>query len=205
MQTVRTIFTSDYRIKGSKFLGYFAPCNSIEQKNSVLDDIKSEHPTATHHCYAFRLNPHQPKEFSQDDGEPGGPAGVPILNQLKSADIMNAVIVVVRYYGGTKLGKAGLIEAYGYTAEKCIESAVLKKMIPIYLFEIEYDYQHQGLIDQIKSETNLIEIESTYLERVTLTCGLSARQKIKGEKKLKSIDHLLYKLEDKGESYYIEK
>lgn len=205
MQTVRTIFKSEYRIKGSKFLGFFAPCNSTEMKDSVLDDIKSEHPTATHHCYAFRMNPHQPEEYSQDDGEPGGTAGLPILNTLKSADVMNAIIVVVRYYGGTKLGKAGLIDAYGTTAEKCIENAELKRMWPLHLFEIEYDYKHQGMIDQIKHETNWIEIDATYRERVSLVLGLSTSEKNKGESKLQSIDHLLHNFKDKGESYYVEK
>src|SRR5699024_755346 len=96
---------------------------------------------ATHHCYGWRISPNNIEEFAQDDGEPGGTAGLPILNQLKSFNVVNGACVVVRYFGGTKLGKAGLIQAYGHTAELCLKQAELSNLVATQNFRIIYPYQ----------------------------------------------------------------
>lgn len=204
MQTVTTLYTSDYRIKGSKFFGFLAPASTQQEVDLFLDKIKSEHPTATHHCYAYRINPNEPEEFDQDDGEPSGTAGLPILNALRSAELINCVIVSVRYYGGTKLGKSGLIDAYGESAKRCIEKAALKNVVKVIQYKIVYDYQHQGIIDKLKNDFPLIELKSTYLEKVEYLFGCPVSTKDRFDGVLKSFIHLFDDYQKLDESFHIE-
>lgn len=162
--------TSDsFRERGSKFLGFLFPISSPREFDQKLEAITSSYPDATHHCYAWRWDPIQPKEFAQDDGEPAGTAGLPILNQLKSFEVIESGIIVVRYYGGTKLGKSGLIEAYGRSAQKCLQKATLKNIQPVQKVEICYPYSQQNFIEQLIHRFDLEELKSTYLKKVTLT------------------------------------
>ncbi len=169
-----------------------------------LSEAKSEHPTATHHCYAWRVNPAQPEEYASDAGEPGGTAGLPILNQLRSAELINVGCIVVRYYGGTKLGKAGLIESYGHTAGLCIEQARLHRLTPTRLFRIEYPYELQSQVERWKNTYNLTEKESEYgvKVRLTLACPLPLSDAFAGE--LDSSRHLLESIETLGNSWETE-
>jgi uncharacterized YigZ family protein len=196
--TVTQDFQADYRVKGSKFLSYISPCDTTEEAEIKLSGVRDIHPTATHHCYAFRVNPSEISEHSQDDGEPNGTAGLPILNAIRSANIVNTIIVVVRYYGGTKLGKGGLIEAYGTAASVVIESSVLKKIVTTRRFEIEYSYDQQSLIEKLKHSFTLFEIDSAYTDKVKLVleCPISEAKKFEG--KLNSISHLLTNVDRKG-------
>lgn len=205
MFTVTEIFQSDYRVKGSKFLGYIHPVSDIREAENVMDSVKNEHPTATHHCYAYLIDPNEPAEFANDDGEPAGTAGLPILNALRSSRLINVVLIVVRYYGGTKLGKAGLIEAYGETARLTIRNSDPKKIIPIQTFIIEYDYSLQNQIDKLKNDVNLIELNAEYTESVKVNygCPLEELQKLEGH--LKAFRHLLKHFESGEKSFHILK
>ena len=204
MQTVTTLYTSDYRIKGSKFFGFLKPVSTLQEVDIFLDKIKSEHPTATHHCYAYRLNPNKPEEFDQDDGEPSGTAGLPILNSLRSSELINCLIVSVRYYGGTKLGKSGLIDAYGESAKRCIVKADLKNVVKVIHYKIVYDYQHQGIIDKLKNDFPLIELNSTYLEKVEYHFGCPASNDDKFDGVIQSYIHLFEDYQKLDESFHIE-
>ncbi|MEX1269596.1 MAG: YigZ family protein [Balneolaceae bacterium] len=203
MKTIKQIYQADYRIKGSKFHGFLCPAEDADAADMALGDIKNEHPTATHHCYAWRINPNDTIEFDQDDGEPGGTAGLPILNAMKSAELMNAILIVVRYYGGTKLGKTGLIDAYGHTAKLCIESADLKPLVPIRKFKITYGYASQSIINKLKNDFTWIELDARYLENVTLTCGCPKEEAARFEKIILSQQHLFEDVEVLEESWII--
>ncbi len=205
MDTVTKTWHSDYRVKGSKFLGYLAPATTLDEAEQFLNNIKAEHPTATHHCYAYRINPNEPDEFASDDGEPGGTAGLPILNSAKAYNLINIVLIVVRYYGGTKLGKAGLIETYGHTAELTIKQAKLYKILPVKTFKIVYDYPHQGLIDKLKHDFTWIELDSSYLEKVTLKCGCPVSEANRFLAALKKSAHLFDDIDVTGETFHIVK
>lgn len=100
-----------YKEKSSKFLAYAYPVESEEEIRTLLDALRKKYYDATHHCYAWRLGPHGETFRANDDGEPSGTAGKPILGQLLSNELVNCLIVVVRYFGGTKLGVSGLIGA----------------------------------------------------------------------------------------------
>lgn len=201
MKTIDKIYESSFRERGSKFLGYLFPIESEEGFQDELDRLKSKYRDATHHCWAWRLNPAQPKEFSSDDGEPSGTAGLPILNQLKSFEVVNAGVVVVRYYGGTKLGKSGLIEAYGRGAQLCLESASLISINPVQLFEIQYPYPEENTINRLKNDHELSILDSDYLEDVKLKVACPRKNSARFEKELSGLEHLKIKFENLGESF----
>lgn len=164
-------------------------------------EIRKIHPSATHHCYAYRFDPGDPVESSQDDGEPAGTAGLPILNTLRSYGLINVMCVIVRYYGGTKLGRSGLIDAYSIAAGDCIEQARLESVTPTIRFFISYPYDQQSLIDQLKHSFELFEIDADYTARVHLLVECKDTHVQAFEKRLQSIEHLLHQFEKKEKSY----
>lgn len=195
------MFSESFREKGSKFISYLFPTSSKEHFEGKLDGIKSEYPDATHHCYAWRINPTNTEEFSQDDGEPSGTAGLPILNKLKSYDMINCGCVVVRYYGGTNLGTSGLIQAYGNSAELCLEKASLSTVIPTKNFKITYPYNQQKEIDQLKNSFDLKEIDAQYTDKVSLTMACRANNADAFDKALQELKHKGIAVTKKGSSF----
>ena len=103
---------AEYRDRGSKFIAYACPLRTVEEFKGRLGEIKKEHPKATHHCFAYRIGLDGNSFRVSDDGEPSGTAGRPILGQIDSKGLVNVLVVVVRYFGGTLLGVPGLIQAY---------------------------------------------------------------------------------------------
>lgn len=130
-----------FRDRGSKFLAFAYPVKSNEEITAHLDSLRKEHHGARHHCYAWRLGPQGEAYRANDDGEPSGTAGKPILNQLLSAGVTNTLIVVVRYFGGTLLGVSGLINAYKLSAVDALANAniVEKQITEVYRLEFPYD------------------------------------------------------------------
>lgn len=201
--TVTESYRSEYRIKGSKFFSIIDYTETSEDVERFLLSVKNDHPTATHHCYAYLLNPNEPVEFANDDGEPGGTAGMPILNTLKAAGLMNVMVVVVRYYGGTKLGKSGLIDAYSTATQMVLQSTELKKIFPILRVRIGYHYENQSFINKLKNDFPIIELNADYTETVEMELGIPKKVITEVSGKLKSVEHLLITLEEMGESFYI--
>lgn len=189
MNAVTSTYEYIFREKGSKFIGFLFSCDSVEAFDKKLAELKSKYPDASHHCYAWRINPNNLKEFSSDDGEPSGSAGLPILNQLKSFEVINSGIVVVRYFGGTKLGKSGLIEAYGLSAKLCLESAELVKIIPVQIFELKYPYPEENLIHQLINSYQLNVQESEYLESIKLRIACPVNKATAFERELLGVQH----------------
>lgn len=114
-----------FKEKGSKFIGFAFPVTDEAELKKALEKVRGEHLKATHHCYAFRIGIHGENYRANDDGEPSGSAGLPIFNQLLANDITNVLLVVVRYYGGTKLGVSGLVKAYKESAKITLEKALI--------------------------------------------------------------------------------
>lgn len=140
-KSVETVITKD---KGSKFLGYLYPVKDENEVKSVLEQIKQKYPDATHHCYAYRLGFEGEKYRANDDGEPNGTAGLPIYNQLLSADLTFVLMVVVRYYGGTKLGVSGLIKAYKHSTEETLSLASEKIVEKTENWTVQFEYPQQS-------------------------------------------------------------
>lgn len=203
MLTVTDNFEAEYRIKGSKFLSFINPCDTTKEAELRLGKIRDLHPRATHHCYAFRVGPSDLLEHSQDDGEPSGTAGLPILNTLRSAGLINSILFVVRYYGGTKLGKSGLIDAYGKSAASAIDASDLKKLVPTRQYTIHYSYEQQSLIDKLQHTFNLITIDTIYTDTVkwTVECQQSASQTFSNQ--LERHRHVMIDIEEGPASYKV--
>jgi len=115
-----------YKDKGSKFYGYAFPVKSESEISVILGDLKKEHPKARHWCYAYRLGEDYAQYRLNDDGEPSGSAGLPIYGQIQSKELTQILVVVVRYFGGTKLGVSGLITAYKMAAQATLDQSVIE-------------------------------------------------------------------------------
>jgi uncharacterized YigZ family protein len=114
--------------KGSRFLAYAFPVESEDEAKHKLTELRKKYYDATHHCYAYTVGYPKATTRQSDDGEPSGTAGLPIQNQIRAKGVQNTLVVVVRYYGGTKLGAAGLVQAYKTAAAGVLNEAVLKEL-----------------------------------------------------------------------------
>ena len=143
-----------YKERSSKFLTYAYPVENEEEIKELLDALRKEYYDATHHCYAYRLGPQGDLFRANDDGEPSGTAGKPILGQLLSADLTNCLVVVVRYFGGTKLGVSGLIQAYKEsTAEVIAVSNIIEKTVDR-VIKVDFSYISMNGVMRIIKEMN---------------------------------------------------
>lgn len=142
-----------FRDRGSKFIGLAYPIRTEEETREIISRLRSEHPKARHFCTAFRLTPDRSVFRVNDDGEPSGSAGRPILNTILSADLTNILVVVVRYFGGTLLGVPGLINAYKTATAEALQAAtVLEKTVnDVYRLRFEY-LQMNEVMKIIKDE-----------------------------------------------------
>ena len=129
-----------YKEKSSKFLAYAYPVRTEDEIRERLDALRKRYYDATHHCYAWRLGPQGELFRSNDDGEPSGTAGKPILGQLLSHSLTNCLVVVVRYFGGTKLGVSGLIQAYKESTADVLSVAEIIEQTVDLSFKIEFSY-----------------------------------------------------------------
>ncbi len=179
--------------KGSKFIGFAFPVDSETALKKSLEKVKTDHPKATHHCYAFRLGILGENYRANDDGEPNGSAGLPIYNQLLAHEITNILVVVVRYYGGTKLGVSGLVKAYKESAKLTLEEAEIITKDLETTIEIEFDFsqqnqiftlinKHQGkILDFITEERCKIIAKIKMAEKENISEQLSEMQNISFE------------------------
>ena len=143
-----------YKERSSKFLTYAYPVESEGEIKELLDALRKQYYDATHHCYAYRLGAQGEMFRANDDGEPSGTAGKPILGQLLSANLTNCLVVVVRYFGGTKLGVSGLIQAYKEsTAEVIAVSKIIEKTVDR-VVKIDFDYTSMNGVMRIVKEMN---------------------------------------------------
>lgn len=137
MSSYRTVASSAdslYKVSGSKHIGRSFRVHSEKEAKQIIQNLWEEHPQATHICFAYVLSVFEKLERSSDDGEPGGTAGKPILNQIKSAKLTEVLVAVVRYYGGTKLGVSGLIDAYKNAAKLALDASGVEEC------EVEVQY-----------------------------------------------------------------
>lgn len=144
-----------YKEKNSKFFGYAFPVHSEEEVKTIIDDLKKQHFSARHWCYAYQLGTTKIQYRANDDGEPNNSAGMPIYGQIQSFEVTNALVVVVRYFGGVKLGVGGLISAYKTAAQMALEiSDIVEKTINIH-YLIRFDYKNMNKVMRVIKEKNL--------------------------------------------------
>jgi|SRR6478672_2235891 len=144
-----------FKEKNSKFFGYAFPISSEEEVKTHLDVLKKKHPGAGHFCYAFQLGTDSKQFRANDDGEPSNTAGMPIYGQIQSFDVTNILVVVVRIFGGVKLGVGGLISAYRTGAQMALEASdIIEKTIDIH-YIISFDYKNMNKVMRVIKEKNL--------------------------------------------------
>lgn len=153
-----------FKEKGSKFFGYAFPIENEEEVKPIIEDLKKLHPHAVHYCYAYQLGTAPKISYrANDDGEPSNTAGAPIYGQIQSFGVTNILIVVVRIFGGTKLGVGGLIAAYRTTAQMTLEVCeIVEKTIDVQ-FLISFDYKNMNKVMRVIKEKKL-EILSQEME-----------------------------------------
>ena len=152
-----------FKEKNSKFFGYAFPIQSELAIKPIINNLRKQHPQAGHYCYAYQIGTDTLSYRAIDDGEPTNTAGMPIYGQIQSFGVTNVLVVVVRFFGGVKLGVGGLISAYRNAAEMTLESsAIIVKTIKIH-FEISFDYKNINKVMRVIKEKK-VEIVSQKLE-----------------------------------------
>ena len=157
--TIEKSGIAEYKDRGSKFIAYTYPITTVAEFKLKMDEIRKEHPKATHHCFAYRLGNDKNNFRVSDDGEPSGTAGRPILGQIDSKELTNILIVVVRYFGGTLLGVPGLINAYKNAASIAIQvTPTVQKAIEV-KYRLQFDYTQMNIVMTITKQLNCSIIE----------------------------------------------
>jgi uncharacterized YigZ family protein len=169
--------------KGSKFIGFAYPVNSETDIKERLNHLYEIHPKATHHCYAYRLGINGENYRANDDGEPSGSAGLPIYNQLLAHQITNVLVVVIRYYGGTKLGVGGLVKTYKESAKYTLEQAeIITRELETEL-DIQFKFSQQNQIFTLlnKYDAKIIEFDAKEICIIKANIKTSKKENISNE------------------------
>lgn len=160
--------TASYEIQKSRFIAYTSHVETEAEARDFVTAIKKKHFDARHNCSAWVLGADSSQQKSNDDGEPGGTAGNPILEAIKQHGLTNVVVVVTRYFGGIKLGAGGLIRAYSHTASLGLEATPCLEVKPFCLMEAEMDYSLLGTVENWIRNEELRTGETAYLDKVTI-------------------------------------
>ncbi len=162
-----------YKEKGSKFLAFAYPVQSEEEIKNIQDGLRKKYYDARHHCYAWILGMDNQRHRSNDDGEPAHSAGDPILGQIRSFELTNTLIVVVRYFGGTKLGVGGLISAYKSASENALSKIRKKEIFETILVEMNFPYDMLSTAEKLISDFEIDVLERDF----QLSCKISGEIK----------------------------
>lgn len=165
-----------FRDKGSKFIAYAYPFKDENKLKEIIAELKSLHPKARHHCWAYRLSPDRSVFRVNDDGEPSSTAGRPILNALLSKDVTNILVVVVRYFGGTLLGVPGLINAYKTATQEALEAATIVEKTVNDVYQIDFEYLAMNDVMRVIKDENLTVLEQQFDNACTMTVEMRKMQ-----------------------------
>jgi len=190
MHTIASNKTYELIVKSSRFIAILIKINDSSDIGKILDDIKKEYPNATHYCYAYTTPDYQKQS---DDGEPSGTAGVPILNVLNKHNLVNILAVVVRYFGGIKLGAGGLVRAYSKSVSNAIKEAEIKELTKGYNVDITFSYDETNNVDYLLKDVKINN--KIYTDKITYNIDISNVDILKN-------NHLEYKI---LKEIYIEK
>lgn len=183
-----------FRDRGSKFLAYVYPIRSEVEIKEIINHLKTEHPKANHHCWAMRLSPDRSIFRVNDDGEPSGTAGRPILNTLLSKNLTNILVVVVRYFGGTLLGVPGLINAYKSATDLALAEAKIVEQVIKDVYTINFDYLQMNEVMKIIKDDQLTVLNQQFDNICSITLAIRKMQINQVILKLESITGLTCKL-----------
>jgi uncharacterized YigZ family protein len=169
-----------FKDRGSKFIGLVFPVITENEIKDILSELKKEHTSANHFCYAYRLGADKQNFRANDDGEPSGSAGKPILGQLQSKDLTNVLLVVVRYFGGTLLGVPGLINAYKQAAIEALQVATIIEKHIQYIYHAFFSFERMNDVMRLLKDNEAKIINQEFTE----TCKIEFQIKKKDAEKL---------------------
>ena len=179
-----------FKEKNSKFFGYAFPFESEDELKPIIDDLKKQHPNAGHFCYAYQIGTNKIYYRANDDGEPNNSAGMPIYGQIQSFGVTNILIVVVRLFGGVKLGVGGLISAYKTAAQLSLENCdIIEKTIDVQ-YQILFEYKNMNKVMRIIKEKNL-DIVSQKME---MSCEIIIKTRKKNAEIIFDIFNSLFEI-----------
>ncbi|WP_306353839.1 IMPACT family protein [Flavobacterium sp. '19STA2R22 D10 B1'] len=179
-----------FKEKNSKFFGYAYPIQTEDDVKAIIEDLKKMHHSARHWCYAYQTGTDKIYFRANDDGEPSNSAGMPIYGQIQSFEVTNILVVVVRYFGGVKLGVGGLISAYRTTAQMALEAAdIIEKTIDIH-YIIQFDYKNMNKVMRVIKEKNLDLIS----QKMEMTCEIEIATRKKNAEMIFDIFTNLYEV-----------
>lgn len=196
--TYRTLAATSegfFKDKGSKFFAYAYPIESEQEVKKLLEELREVHPKARHHCYAWRMGIDKNHFRANDDGEPSGSAGRPILNTLYSHEVTNVLVVVIRYFGGTLLGIPGLINAYKTaTAEALAKAEFVSKHLTD-RYELHFPYHQMNAVMTVIKEMDLGVIEQQFDLTCRILLEVRKTQLERFTQRIEKIDDLVIKLQ----------
>ena len=174
-KTLLTRASDEFIINKSRFIGYGAPAASEEEALGFLADVRSAHKDASHHCYAYIIGANMGVMRYSDDGEPGGTAGMPIIEVMKARQVTNACVVVVRYFGGVLLGAGGLTRAYAQGAVAAVGAAGVGEVSPTRRYLMEVPYPMLGRVEYLLKSLPVIVEDKQFSDAIVMTLIVRAR------------------------------
>lgn len=195
--TISQSTTGEYKERGSKFLAFAFSVSSEGEIKTQLDNLRKEYYDARHHCYAYLIGLKHQSFRTNDDGEPGHSAGDPILGQIRSFELTNCLVVVVRYFGGTKLGVGGLVNAYKTATADALRSAKMVQIVIRFNVSLHFDYPSMGLVERWIEEYDVVGVERNYADSCTISFRILEDQWPTLMKNVVEHVEISYTLEDK--------
>lgn len=190
-RSIKAEATGLFKDRGSKFIAIARPVSSEDEIKEMLENTRKQYHDARHQCFAYRLGTGDDTWRVNDDGEPSGTAGNPIMGQIRSYELTNVLIIVVRYFGGTLLGTGGLINAYRSAARDALENAqIIKKTISC-IYSLHFPYEAMNDVMRVIKEENLGQSEQLF----ELECSMKVHFRASLEKRIKKKFDLIQKLE----------
>ncbi len=172
-KTISKTNESVYTEKGSRFISMAFPVSNEATAKIHLEALKLKYPDASHHCYVWLLNADKSSKRLYDDGEPSNTAARPILKQINLLDLTNILVVVIRYFGGKKLGIPGLIAAYGMAAKLCLENCEVVAATLLDYYKIETNFENEHLIYNLARQHSATIIETDRLQSIIITLSIN--------------------------------
>jgi len=189
-QEIKTNSEALFKDRGSKFIAKAYPVYSEEEVKEILSALRKEYYDARHHCYSYILNPDKSAFRINDDGEPSGSAGKPIHGQLLSYDLTNILVVVIRYFGGTKLGIPGLINAYKSATKEALNSNTIIKKTLNDVYSLKFEYPLMNVVMRMIKDENLIQLMSQF----ELSCYMEIAVRKKESERVQKLMENIYGL-----------
>jgi uncharacterized YigZ family protein len=188
--TIEKPSEGSYKEKGSRFLAFAYPVKTEEEIKSLVENLKRKYFDARHHCFAWVLGPEKNQSRAFDDGEPNHSAGDPIMGQIKSKDLTNILVVVVRYFGGVKLGVGGLIAAYRSAANEALSRAVVIRKDVTELFQLKFPYSSMPKVMKLINQFEIKVIDRSFQEAQIMKVEVKLKDKRNLEEKVKLLNDL---------------